>query len=642
MLSFALVIAAVSSVHATTNLGPWIPVFKGIDHAAGTNTPGNGGFPELEVVQALRVDLTDPDIRLVTTPRITNYIANSRETAGMSVSDFLVTKGVQVAINANNFHDPGTLDSPSYTLPPGTPFEVAGLAISQGQLVSAQEGPVDSASILFTTNNQPTIISSNWPAHSTAGFFNAVSGLYPVLINGVNIGSNYLGSSDFVHNQPQPRTAFGLSQDRHFLYLLTIDGRQPGYSDGAWDWETGAWLQMVGAFDGANMDGGGSTTLVIQDSTGAPLELNQSSAVAQNGTERTVGSHLGIFAKPMPGFINDLASLPDDTAATITWTTIEPSTTQVQYDLTTNFNNSSTLQATMVTNHAVLLTGLTPNTAYYFRAVSSVGANQFVSSSKFFVTTNYVTTNPLFDLTNAWKYTTAKLDVVNWAAPAYDDSAWSPPGPALLWVDVRSSGPNPAVGPKNTQMPPDSNNNGFPYTTYYFRTHFTATDSAPGTGLVFSGYIDDGAVFYLNGTEIYRLRMDPSPTPILNNTLASGFPCSGDATCLDEFSIASDPITNLVAGDNVLAVEVHNYNQASPDITFGTALFETQPYTSEPQLNIAYTQGTITLSWSRGGFTLQRADVPSGSWIDVPGPIVSSPFSSTNLNGAQYFRLVKR
>src|SRR6267378_1134161 len=49
MFLFALVIAVVSSVHATTNLGPWIPVFKGIDHAVGTNTPGNGGFPELEV-----------------------------------------------------------------------------------------------------------------------------------------------------------------------------------------------------------------------------------------------------------------------------------------------------------------------------------------------------------------------------------------------------------------------------------------------------------------------------------------------------------------------------------------------------------------------------------------------------------------
>ena len=245
-------------------------------------------------------------------------------------------------------------------------------------------------------------------------------------------------------------------------------------------------------------------------------------------------------------------------------------------------------------------------------------------------------------MTNGWKYTTANLDGVNWTAPAYDDSAWSGPGPALLWLDVRSSGPNPAVGPKNTQLPSNPNNNGFPYTTYYFRTHFKATNSAAGTGLVFSSYIDDGAVLYLNGNEIYRLRIDPSPTPILNNTLASGFPCSGDSTCFDEFSIAGDPITNLVTGDNVLAVEVHNYNQTSPDITFGTALVETQPYTSKPQLNIAYTQGTITLSWSRGGFTLQQAAVPGGPWTDVSGPVVSSPFTSTYLASTLYFRLVKR
>ena len=633
ILQLALVFCSLVLSQASPIIGPWVPIFKGIDHAVGTNTP-EANFPYLQVVHAIRIDLSDPDIRLLATPRITNYAVNSRETGGLTVKDFLVTNGLQLAINANNFNPQ------DYYLPAGTPMDVSGLLISQGQVVSAQEGASDSSSILFTTNNQPTFIFTNWPPHSTTGIFNAVSGLYAVLVNGVNVGSNYINNSNFPHDA-NPRTALGASQNRRYFYLLTIDGRQSGYSDGALDWETGAWLLLVGASDGVNMDGGGSTTLIMQDSTGNPVELNMSSAVADSGNERTVGAHLGFFAKPLPGFINDVVALPDDTAASITWTTIEPSTTKVQYDLTTNFNNSSTLQAAMVTNHAVLLTGLTPNTGYYFRAVSSVGANQFVSPSEFFVTTNYVTTNQLFDLTNAWKYTTANLDGVNWTPPSYDDSAWRGPGPALLWVDVRSTGPNPAVDPKNTQMPSDPNNNGFPYTTYYFRTHFTATNSALGTGLVFSGYIDDGAVFYLNGTEIYRLRIDPSPTPISNNTLASGFPCSGDATCLDEFPISGDSMTNLVTGDNVLAVEVHNYNQTSPDITFGTALIETQPYTSEPQLSIAHTQGTITLSWSRGGFTLQRADVPMASWTDVPGPIISSPFTSTNLAGAQYFRLVK-
>ena len=164
---------------------------------------------------------------------------------------------------------------------------------------------------------------------------------------------------------------------------------------------------------------------------------------------------------------------------------------------------------------------------------------------------------------------------------------------------------------------------------------------APGTALLFASYIDDGAVFYLNGAELYLVRMDPPPAPITNGTFATTFPCAGDATCLDKFTISGDPITNLVAGDNVLAVEVHNYSPVSRDITFGTALVETQPYISEPQLNIAYEQGTITLNWSRGGFALQQADAPAGPWTDVPGPIVSSPFSSADITGAKYFRLVR-
>src|SRR5262249_37140419 len=151
-------------------------------------------------------------------------------------------------------------------------------------------------------------------------------------------------------------------------------------------------------------------------------------------------------------FINDVVALPDDTAATITWTTIEPATTQVQYDVTTNLNSSSTLQTAAVTNHAALLTGLTPNTSYYYRAVSSVDTNQYVSSTFLFVTSNYVTTQQIFEVTNAWKYSIANLDGVNWTAPTYDDSAWNGPGPGLLWARAN---PDPTVNPKNTQMPLD-------------------------------------------------------------------------------------------------------------------------------------------------------------------------------------------
>ena len=307
--------------------------------------------------------------------------------------------------------------------------------------------------------------------------------------------------------------------------------------------------------------------------------MNRDSASASDGVERTVGSHFGIYARPLPGFINNVAALPDDTAATITWTTVSNATTQVQYGLSTNYNLSSMLLTNLVTNHAALLTNLTPGTSYYYAAYSKAGANLYVSSNFFFTTTNYVTSEILLDLTNTWDYTTNDLDGVNWTAADYDDSAWTGSGPGLLWIDL--SGPNPDIPFLDTELPVD-NGTGFPFITYYFRTHFSYTNSLSGVSLLFTNYVDDGAVFYLNGAEIYRLRMPDAPTPILNGTLATGYPCDGYSTCADPFTISGALTTNLVVGDNVLAVEVHLDNVQASAITFGSALMSTVPLPFSP------------------------------------------------------------
>jgi hypothetical protein len=136
------------------------------------------------------------------------------------------------------------------------------------------------------------------------------------------------------------------------------------------------------------------------------------------------------------------------------------------------------------------------------------------------------------------------------------------------------------------------------------------------------------------------------PTSILNATLASGYACSnsvdyGDAVCADYFYIAGDLVTNLLVGDNVLAAEVHNYSAGSPDITFGLALSYTTPLSVPPQLNIQQSNSAVTLSWNRGGFTLQQANAPAGPWSNVPGPVINSPFITTNTGGTQFFRLMK-
>ena len=635
----AVLHASIPLSSAATVLQPWTPIFKGVDYAVGTNTPGAGGFVELQVAYLMRVDLTDPGIRLFASPRRTNWVANSTESYAYTMTNFLKTYGLQVAVNANQF-------SPSsYFQAEGIACNINGMVFSQGQQVSpaVTSGVNDAATLSFTSNNVASYFPTNVPAAPTNGVYTAVSGYYNLLYNGVNVGSNYIGSTDFAH-QLQPRTAIGLSQDRRYLFLLVIDGRQGtlDYSDGAYDWQTAEWLKLAGASDGASMDGGGSSCLVMMDTTGFPIPLNHdsSSLTSPGYRERTVGAHFGVYASPLPGFFNDVKVQADDTSATITWTTIAAATTQLRYGLDTNMNLLTSSNAALVTNHTVLLTNLTPKTGYYFNALASVGPAQYVSSNYFFITTNYVKTQNLIALDSEWKYTSANLDGSNWKARTYVDSGWEGTGSGLLWADI--NGPNGQIpAPLMTQLPEDLNT-GYPYLTYYFRKHFDFTNQVSGAQLQFSGYVDDGAVFYLNGTEIYRLRMPAAPTVINNGTVATANPCSGDATCADSFTLSGPLVTtNLLAGDNVLAVEVHNRSSGSPDVTFGLAATSTSPYVSRPLLSLTHSNNTVTLSWDRGGFMLQQAEAPTGPWVDVPGPVVSSPFTTNNVGATRFFRLAK-
>ena len=108
VLALAILLLILMPAHSATVLGPWVPLFEGIDHAVGTNTSSGGGMPDLMVINALRVDLTDTNVQLYAAPRIaTDYSMGYIETGGYTTSNFLTMHGLQAAINANYFHDPG-------------------------------------------------------------------------------------------------------------------------------------------------------------------------------------------------------------------------------------------------------------------------------------------------------------------------------------------------------------------------------------------------------------------------------------------------------------------------------------------------------------------------------------------------------
>jgi hypothetical protein len=88
--------------------------------------------------------------------------------------------------------------------------------------------------------------------------------------------------------QRHPRTAVGIRADGRIL-LVTVDGRQPERSVGMTIAELAALLRELGAVEAINMDGGGSTTMVVRGRVvNGPSDLTG---------ERPVGDALLVFAR---------------------------------------------------------------------------------------------------------------------------------------------------------------------------------------------------------------------------------------------------------------------------------------------------------------------------------------------------------
>jgi hypothetical protein len=165
-----------------------------------------------------------------------------------------------------------------------------------------------------------------------------------------------------------------------------------------------------------------------------------------------------------------------------------------------------------------------------------------------------ITVTSLIAIDDVWAYeqTDTALPAI-WSGPNYNDSSW-PTGEALLYVENSN-----LPAPKNTPLTIGA-------ITYYFRKHFTLNANPDDiTEFELSTVIDDGAVFYINGTEVLRLGM-PAGT-IQHTTRANR--SVGSANYEGRFIISTE---HLLQGENVIAVEVHQASSDSSDIVFGLQL----------------------------------------------------------------------
>lgn len=228
----------------------------------------------------MRVDLRAPGISFYTTPH-----QGSLNTVASTTSDFLKKYGLQVAVNANFFAPCCNATAEDKT--------VLGLAVSDGNVVAVPNSiPGQNAALLITRKNQAAIAETTEQT-DLSNVFNAVAGSGIIVQDGVNVGDQtpYGDGAD-----PNPRTAVGLSQDDRYLYIVVIDGRQPGYSIGTKSSETADLMLAFGAYTAINLDGGGSTDMVEDDGHGGAQIVNRPSG----GAERYDANQLGIRAWPLP------------------------------------------------------------------------------------------------------------------------------------------------------------------------------------------------------------------------------------------------------------------------------------------------------------------------------------------------------
>jgi hypothetical protein len=208
---------------------------------------------------------------------------------------------------------------------------------------------------------------------------------------------------------------------------------------------------------------------------------------------------------------------------------------------------------------------------------------------------------------SVWKYRDTGEDLGTlWRQPGYGDVSWAQ-GTARLGY----GGDGEVTSIRCTADPVCPTAAPNKHITTYFRRAFAVTDPSVIGALALKLQRDDGAVVYLNGTEVMRSNMPNQPAVITAATLASS-----TVGGLDESAwyIGSANPSLLVSGTNVLAVEVHQRTADSSDLGFDLELdatLATVPAAPSALQATAPSGSQVNLAWTdnandESGFKIER------------------------------------
>jgi hypothetical protein len=206
---------------------------------------------------------------------------------------------------------------------------------------------------------------------------------------------------------------------------------------------------------------------------------------------------------------------------------------------------------------------------------------------------------------SVWKYLdNGSNQGTAWRQPEFNDSGWAS-GAAPLGYGDGDEATVVSFGPDSSAK----------YITTYFRRAFPVVDPSAFTAVTLRVLRDDGAVVYLNGAEVFRTNM---PAGAISSTTPASTAVFGADESTTFYATTVSPSV-LRAGTNVLAVEVHQANGTSTDLSFDLELTATDA--------IAVTRGPYLQSMTPGSVVVRwRTNAPTNSRVAVgasPGSFTS-------------------
>ncbi len=241
--------------------------------------------PRPLVIHVVQIDLTTPGLSFLVTP---GDPVDGHEVRAQTVSEFLGKYRLQLAINGDFFWPWWYHTIFDYYPHDHDPTDINGFAASRSAVYS-EEKPDDPRPTLYLAQDNRASIDRPMGA-----VYNAISGL-PLIVENGSISSQI--KPDEYYAGVHPRSAIGLDRERRVLLLFVVDGRQPNYSEGVTLPELAQIAIEYGADTAINLDGGGSSTLVMEDRQGRPQVLNSPIHANVPGMERPVGNQLGVWVR---------------------------------------------------------------------------------------------------------------------------------------------------------------------------------------------------------------------------------------------------------------------------------------------------------------------------------------------------------